>query len=153
MRSKTQKPRVVVGGTFDLIHPGHLYFLKRAREFGRLIVVVARDKNVERIKKHKPVIPERQRLAVVKGIRFVDEAVLGNESDDLLDIMKELRPDIIVLGPDQVFSEEEMQSRLRSQGLNVEIIRINEVCDEYQLCHTQKIIEEILNRRREYANR
>lgn len=153
MKPKTQKPRVVVGGTFDIIHPGHLYFFKRAREFGRLIVIVARDKNVERIKKHKPVIPEKQRLAVVKGLRLVDEAVLGNESDDLLDIMKELKPDIIVLGPDQVFIEKDIQSRLRSRGLNVKIIRIDEVCDEYQLCHTQEIIKRILKRGRELANR
>lgn len=153
MESGTKKQRVVVGGTFDLIHPGHLYFLKKAREFGKLIVIVARDKNVERIKRHKPVIPERQRLAVVKGLKYVDEAILGSESDDLLEIMKELKPDIIVLGPDQVFSEEDVQNELRSQGLNVKIVRIDKVCDEHPLCHTQKIIKKILNKERKYPNR
>lgn len=153
MELGTQKQRVVVGGTFDLIHPGHLYFLKKASEFGKLTVIVARDKNVERIKKHKPVIPEEQRLAVVRGLKYVDEAVLGSESDDLLEIMKELKPDMIILGPDQVFSEEEVQNELRNQGLDVKIFRVDEVCDDHQLCHTQKIIKKILNRGRKYPNR
>ena len=153
MELGTQKQKVVVGGTFDLIHPGHLYFLRKASEFGKLIVIVARDKNVERIKRHKPVIPEEQRLAVVKGLKYVDEAVLGNESDDLLEIMKELKPDMIVLGPDQVFSEEEVQNELRSRGLSVKIVRIDEGCAEHQLCHTQKIIKKILKRGRKYPNR
>ena len=149
MELGTKKQRVVVGGTFDLIHPGHLYFLKKASEFGRLIVIVARDKNVERIKRHKPVIPEEQRLAVVRGLKYVEEAVLGSESDNLLEIMKELKPDIIVLGPDQVFSEEQIQNELRNQGLNVKVVRIDEGCDEHKLCHTQMIIKKILNSGRE----
>ncbi|MFX1352296.1 MAG: FAD synthase, partial [Promethearchaeota archaeon] len=69
------------------------------------------------------------------------------------EIMKELKPDIIVLGPDQVFSEEDVQNELRSQGLNVKIVRIDKVCDEHPLCHTQKIIKKILNKKRKYPNR
>lgn len=149
MELGTQEQRVVVGGTFDLIHPGHLYFLKKASGFGKLIVIVARDKNVERIKGHKPVIPEKQRLAVVRGLKHVEKAVLGSESDDLLEIMKELKPDVIVLGPDQVFSEKEVQKELRSLGLNVKVVRIDEGCKEHKLCHTQKIIKKILNSGRE----
>jgi len=69
-------------GTFDLIHPGHGYYLEESKKVGgknaRLIVVVARDSTV-RSKKRFPVVDEKQRLEVIKMIKSVDEAYLGDE--------------------------------------------------------------------------
>ncbi|MEM2588044.1 MAG: adenylyltransferase/cytidyltransferase family protein, partial [Candidatus Bathyarchaeia archaeon] len=65
-----KKGKVVLAeGTFDLLHYGHVYYLTNAKKAGgegsKLVVVVARDKTVERLKGWKPVIPEGQRKAIV----------------------------------------------------------------------------------------
>ncbi len=95
------KRRVVATGTFDIIHPGHITFLREAKKLGdELIVIVAREKNVRH--KPKPVVPEEQRRKVVEAIKYVDKAILGDEEDMFRPIM-ELKPDVIVLGHDQHF--------------------------------------------------
>ncbi|MHA1753950.1 MAG: adenylyltransferase/cytidyltransferase family protein [Candidatus Odinarchaeia archaeon] len=142
-----KRKTVLIGGTFDIIHGGHLYLMKKASKFGDLIVVVARDENVKKIKGHFPIIPEEQRLAVVKGLKYVKKAVLGKKGGDFLQIVKELKPDYLILGPDQKFSEEELTNKLHNMGLQIKIMRIPEYLDKYDLCRTSKIIEKIL---REY---
>jgi FAD synthetase len=150
MARKNQDKRkitVLIGGTFDIIHGGHLYLIKKASKFGDLIVIVARDENVKKIKGHPPIIPEAQRLTVVKGLKFVKKAVLGKRGGDFLKIVKEINPTYLVLGPDQDFSEGDLEKRLTEFGLNTKVIRIPEYLDNYDLCRTSKIIEKIL---REY---
>lgn len=142
----TKPPRrtVLIGGTFDIIHGGHIYLMEKASKFGDLIVIVARDENVKRIKGHSPIIPEEQRLAVVQGIRYVKKAVLGKSGTDLLEIVKEINPDYLILGPDQNFSEDELGSRVQALGLKTRILRIPEHLGKYDLCRTSKIVEKIL---------
>jgi FAD synthetase len=71
---------VMATGTFDIIHPGHGYYLEESKKVGgkdaRLVVVVATDATV-RSKKRIPVVDEKQRLEVVKMMKPVDEAYLG----------------------------------------------------------------------------
>ncbi|MBD3313634.1 adenylyltransferase/cytidyltransferase family protein [Candidatus Woesearchaeota archaeon] len=102
MIDKTSKTALF--GTFDIIHPGHLHFFQQARESAcpdsRLVVVVARDSNVEKEKGKAPKHDEQERLAKVKELDIVDEAVLGSEKIDF-SIIDEIRPDIIALGYDQ----------------------------------------------------
>ncbi len=110
-----EQAKVFLAGTFDIIHPGHIELFKWASSFGRLYVVIARDVNVQRNKGRKPVLPERVRLKIVQSIRYVYEARLGDE-EDIFKPIEEIRPDIIVLGPDQTISEallgKELESRL-----------------------------------------
>ncbi|MEM4647670.1 MAG: DUF357 domain-containing protein, partial [Candidatus Nezhaarchaeales archaeon] len=87
-----KRKRVMVAGVFDIIHPGHIYLISKAAELGDVVVVVARDSTVERLKGRRPVVPEDQRLEVVKNIKGVSEAVLGNEGEDMLKIVEELKP-------------------------------------------------------------
>ncbi|MEM4472330.1 MAG: adenylyltransferase/cytidyltransferase family protein [Archaeoglobaceae archaeon] len=135
--------RVVATGTFDIIHPGHIKFLEEAKKLGdELIVIVAREKNVKH--KPKPVIPEEQRRRVVEAIKFVDKAILGDENDIFKPIM-ELKPDVIVLGYDQHFSEEWLREELRKRNLNCEVVRIN-VKEDCELCSSHKIIERIIEK-------
>lgn len=98
-----QHVTVLVFGTFDLFHPGHEYFLTEAKKHGtRLVVVVARDANVERIKGRRPQQDERARLSRVQQYDAVDEARLGYEAwSQHLTILDEVRPDVICLGYDQ----------------------------------------------------
>ena len=102
--------RVLVGGTFEILHPGHIEFLKRASSLGKLYVVVARDSTVERLKGKRPILDEGSRLKVVSSLRYVYEAFLGSERD-IMDSVERVKPDIIFLGPDQAFDEEELALR------------------------------------------
>lgn len=114
---------VVATGAFTILHPGHILYLEEAKKLGdRLIVIVARDSMVERRKNHR-FVPEDQRLAVVKALKAVDEAILGDEEDIFKPIM-EIKPDIIALGHDQEFDEKKLQEELRKRGLQTKVIRI-----------------------------
>ena len=132
--------RVVATGTFDIIHPGHIRFLKEAKKLGdELIVIVAREKNVRH--KPKPIIPEEQRRRVVEGIKYVDKAILGDEHDMFKPIM-ELKPDIIVLGHDQHFNERWLEEELKKRGLNTRVVRIK-AKEECEFCSSTKIIKRV----------
>ena len=114
--------RVLATGTFDIIHPGHIYFLEQARALGdELWVIVARDSTVRH--KPTPVIPERQRLAMVSALRVVDHAVLGDEKDMLAPVER-IRPDVIALGHDQYFDEDELRHQLAERGIRARVARI-----------------------------
>jgi FAD synthetase len=94
--------KVLVFGTFDLFHKGHEYFLCKARLQGdKLIVVVARDRNVEKFKKRKPVEPELERLKCIKSLPYVDQAILGTPDHSYMKIINKIKPNIICLGYDQ----------------------------------------------------
>ncbi len=93
--------RVVVFGVFDLLHPGHLYFLQQAKKCGDyLTVVVTRDARVQAEKKRKPVFNERERLQMISALQVVDHAVLGDKVGEWT-ILKKLKPDVVCVGHDQ----------------------------------------------------
>ncbi|MFP3190457.1 MAG: adenylyltransferase/cytidyltransferase family protein [Thermoproteota archaeon] len=135
--------RVMVAGSFEILHPGHVYLLKEAKKLGRVIVVVSSDYNFERFKKRKPIIGENQRLEMVRSLKFVDEAIIGNPIDNIFEIILKIRPDILLLGPDQHINEEELKNFLRNNGLNTEIRRLSKRL-EGELYSSSKIIEKII---------
>ena len=138
--------KVVATGVFAIIHPGHILYLKEARKLGdELTVIVARDCMVE--KRKKPIVPENQRLSVVKALRVVDKAILGDEEDIYKPIM-ELAPDIIALGKDQDFNEKEIKSELEKRGLETKVVRIKKYW-EGELYSTRRIIERMKKEVRE----
>ena len=93
--------RVVVFGVFDILHPGHLYFLQEAKKYGDyLTVVVTRDARVRAEKVHRPVFSERERLKMVSALRWVDEALLGDRIGEWK-ILKRLEVNVLCLGYDQ----------------------------------------------------
>jgi FAD synthetase len=98
---KVRPQKVMVFGTFDGLHQGHLNLFTQARKYGNyLIVVVARDVNVLKIKGHEPRKSERQRLKDVSDVELVSLAVLGNIKDPYA-VIRRYRPSIIALGYDQ----------------------------------------------------
>ena len=106
--------RVVATGTFDLLHPGHLYYLDESRSLGdELVVIVARDANVRH--KPKPVINEDQRLKMVAALKPVDYAVLG-DLHDMFRPIREIKPAIITIGFNQHFDEEKIVGDLLTRG-------------------------------------
>ena len=85
------RKKVLVFGTFDLLHPGHRFFLEEARKLGGLWVVVARDSTVEKAKGRKPVRSESERLEDVRSSGLACKVLLGNEGDKYK-IIEEIKP-------------------------------------------------------------
>lgn len=134
--------RVMATGVFDLLHPGHLHFLESAKRLGdELVVVVATDVMVRR-RKHEPVTPQEMRRQMVAALKPVDRALIGHE-DDIYKTVEEVRPDIIALGYDQSFREEEIQRELLRRGLHVRIVRLSKDQSGYDLDGTRKIISKV----------
>lgn len=147
-----KKPlRVVIAGTWDLIHPGHIWLMNQAKERGYLTVIVARDSTSKRLKGRRPVVPEEQRLAVVKALKPVDEATLGEENHDILKIVERLKPDLILLGPDQHYDPAAMKADLKRRGLKTKVERIKEVYEDTRLNSSTLIILEAAKVRKEMA--
>jgi FAD synthetase len=133
--------RVVATGVFTILHPGHILYLEEARKLGdELIVILARDRMVEK-RKFNRFIPERQRLEVVRALRMVDRAILGDEEDMFKPII-ELKPDVIALGKDQDFKREELEKELRRRGLETKVVRIKKYWDN-GLHSTSEIVSRI----------
>ncbi|MFW9930623.1 MAG: diphthine synthase, partial [Candidatus Thorarchaeota archaeon] len=125
--SSIGKKKIVVTGSFDIIHPGHLQFLREAKnQFinSELIVVVARDSSIRELKSHDPVIKEDTRLELVQSLKCVDKAILGNEGPDKIKIIEDLKPDLIVLGYDQWISVEKLETELKKRNLVSKVIRL-----------------------------
>lgn len=124
--------RVLVFGTFDIIHPAHVIFLKEARklgeEGGELIVVVALDSSVVKEKGKPPIFSAEERRFLVQALKPVNQAYLGYE-DDRLRIIEELKPDLIALGYDQKVDESILKKELARRGVDVEIIRLKRYGD------------------------
>lgn len=139
---------IACGGVFDILHPGHGFILEKAKELGDILVaIIARDSTVKRMKRI-PVVPENQRVEMVNYLKPVDIAILGQEGN-FLDIIKEIKPDIIALGPDQSHNKDRIKKDLEERGLNVDIKRI----EEYRECplhSTKDILQKIIEL--EYPN-
>lgn len=92
---------VIVFGVFDLLHPGHLYFLQQAKKHGsHLTVIIARDERVIQEKRHKPFFSAEERLKLVGALKIVDRVMLGDKGGEWR-IIKKLRPDVVCVGYDQ----------------------------------------------------
>ena len=119
--------RVMVFGTFDMIHEGHEDLFRQARALAanpHLIVSVARDKVAERIKGMRPRNAEKARRTAVARHELVGEAVLGDEADYIRHIRANM-PDIIALGYDQEGEfVENLEKDLKKAGMKTRVVRL-----------------------------
>jgi FAD synthetase len=113
--------KVLVFGTFDVLHRGHLDFFRQAREYGKVVAVVARDSTVLKVKGKPPLHGEEERLLKVQGI--VGTAMLGR-TDDMYRIIEDVKPDIICLGYDQVSFTKDLKKELKRRALEVKVLRL-----------------------------
>lgn len=135
--------RVMATGVFDLLHPGHLYFLSEARKLGdELVVVVARDQTARR-RKHTPYVPEHIRREMVEALKPVDRAILGSATD-IYSTVTEVRPDIIALGYDQDFDPNEVETEVRRRGVAAKVVRLGPL--PHDEIATRRIVARILER-------
>jgi FAD synthetase len=133
--------KVMASGVFDIVHTGHISYLQQAKALGdELIVVVACDETVRK-NKHEPITPEKMRVHIVESLKPVDKAILGR-GGDIFGVVKEISPDIIVLGFDQTFREDDLKKRLAEEGLgHIKVIRAAQYAED--LTATRRIIEKI----------
>jgi FAD synthetase len=101
MAKKANKPCVLVFGTFDGIHEGHMHFLKEASKLGDLTVSVSSDENVITLKKHEPVFKASLRKRKVLELKITDSVIIGEKGVETWNHLKKIKPDIIALGYDQ----------------------------------------------------
>jgi FAD synthetase len=119
---------VLTSGAFDLLHYGHIRLLEEAKKLGgrdaRLVVIIARDETVKKLKGRPPVIPEDQRRALVEALKVVDEVLLGYEDLDMATVIDKVNPDIIAVGYDQDDIERMAKEAIEKRGLDIEVKKI-----------------------------
>ena len=102
---KTDNPprrRVFVSGCYDMLHSGHVAFFKAAAQYGDLYVGIGSDATIEQLKNRKTVYSERERLYMVKAIRYVTDAYInpGSGLMDFVETVERVKPDIFVVNSD-----------------------------------------------------
>ena len=118
------KKIVLAGGVFDIIHPGHIHTLTAAKALGDVLVVaIATDKTAQKMKKMQPLHNQELRCELVSSLSMVDEAIVGHEKD-IFETVKEVKPDIIALGYDQIHQEKFISDGCKRISLDVEIVRL-----------------------------
>ena len=117
----------MVFGTFDMVHEGHVDFFRQARALAPkpyLIVSVARDAVVTRIKGAKPRRTEKERHELLERNTLVDEVILGQE-EGYIEHIEAARPDVIALGYDQTGEfVDRLERDLTNAGLKANVVRL-----------------------------
>lgn len=117
-QEKNQK--VMLFGTFDILHKGHVYFINEAAKYAeQIVIVLARDCNVERLKNKLPLQTEEERLISVQ-IAFAFAKVVLGDLENFYRPIQDFQPDVIALGYDQKANETEIQTLFPK----IKIIRI-----------------------------
>lgn len=108
--------KVLAGGRFNRIHPGHDYFLKKAKSFGDyLVVVIAHDAHNAHGK-----TPMQQRKESVEKLGIADKVIIGHP-DSFAEVISEEKPDVIVLGYDQKLPEGIAETK------KIKVVRIEKI--------------------------
>ncbi|MEO5635070.1 MAG: adenylyltransferase/cytidyltransferase family protein, partial [Candidatus Paceibacterota bacterium] len=126
MSDRKLQTKIMAFGTFDGLHPGHLDFFKQARKLAKnpyLIVSIARDKNVKKIKGRHSFLDERKRKKLIERCNIVDKVVYGGVSKHIPHIIKE-SPDVIALGYDQRAYIKNLKRDLSLAGKKVKVVRL-----------------------------
>ncbi len=115
--------KVFVSGCYDLLHSGHVEFFRQASQYGDLYVGIGSDKTIRHLKGHKTLYSERERLFMVRAIRYVKEAYI-NAGDGFLDFLPTLdivHPDCLVVNEDG--DREEKRQLCRERGMEYIVLK------------------------------
>ncbi len=116
---------VMIGGAFEIIHPGHIHTISEARKLGNtLVVVVATDESVLKNKGREPVTTQEWRVRLVSSLREVDIALPGNKGS-IYDILLRVRPDVVAIGYDQHHDPAEIEKEAARRGLKLVVSRLS----------------------------
>ena len=118
-----ERKKVFVSGCYDLLHSGHVEFFRQASQYGDLYVGIGSDSTIEHLKGHKTLYSERERLFMVRAIRYVKEAYI-NAGDGMLDFLPTLdlvHPDCLVVNEDG--DREEKRQLCRERGMEYIVLQ------------------------------
>jgi D-beta-D-heptose 7-phosphate kinase/D-beta-D-heptose 1-phosphate adenosyltransferase len=129
--------KIVVNGTFDILHPGHVEMLNYARSLGAyLLVLIDSDRRVKELKGNtRPVNNQRDRQFLLKNLKAVNDVWIFDNDKELVEKIKFFTPDIMVKGSDYI----------NAPIIGQEFVKRIEFYDRTDHS-TTKIIEHIINR-------
>ncbi len=112
-----------MSGCYDLLHSGHVEFFRQAARYGDLYVGIGSDATILEYKHHHTVYPEKERLFMVKAIRYVKDAFINSGSGimDFVPTVEALRPDVFVVNEDG--STPEKEAFCREHGIEYIVLR------------------------------
>ena len=140
--------RVLITGCFDILHPGHLFLLQEGAKLGEVYVIIARDATVAKYKQQLPTISQEQRLEMIRAIKYVTYATIGEENGKYLAKAISLKPDSILLGPNQRISESFLVEELQKLNADhIQVKRLEKFNDDFPLTSSSKIKEKIIAQR------
>ena len=120
--------KVLATGVFNILQPGHLFYLKESKKLGdELDVIVSSDKIAKTIVK-KRVLPQEQRSEMVEALKPVDKVYVGDD-EDIFKLLPVIKPDVIALGHDQDVDEKWLADKLLMRGITSKIMRIRKTVD------------------------
>ncbi len=136
---------VMIFGTFDILHHGHLHLFQQVRKYGdRVITIVARDTTVEKIKGHAAFHNEKERKAFLDHIDLIDKAILGDRRD-VYKVIQTVKPDVICLGYDQETFVDALEEKIKEFDLQTKIIRLKPYKHErYKTSKVKKYLDTII---------
>ena len=112
--------KVLVFGTFDIVHPGHLYFLREAKKHGDyLTVVVTPSSVVKKLKGGAPIFNDRERVSAVVMAAIADRVVIGDRMLSSFSVIRKHKPDAICLGYDQKWLLRELKEFIAREELSI----------------------------------
>ena len=93
---------VMVNGTFDVLHPGHVALLNTARSYGDcLVVAIDTDRRVKELKgQQRPINNQTDRRIMLSALKAVDIVEFFDSTEDLIRLMERYKPDVYVKGSD-----------------------------------------------------
>ena len=103
---KKQQRVVFSNGCFDILHIGHVRYLKKAKTYGDILVVgVNSDSSVKKIKgRNRPIIPVRERVEILSALYFIDYLIIFSQTTPIK-VIEALKPDVLVKGSDYKINE------------------------------------------------
>jgi rfaE bifunctional protein nucleotidyltransferase chain/domain len=131
--------RVVVNGSFDILHVGHLKLLQYARSFPNsyVLVLIDTDRRIKELKGiTRPINNEFERRTMLLSLKFVDRVETFDTDNDLISLIRDFDPDIMVKGSDY-------QSKFIIGSEHCKEIKFYDRIDDYS---TTKKIQNIINR-------
>lgn len=135
--------KVLVAGTFDLLHLGHMRYLERCAELGNVIVALSTDKNAER--KRRPILHHAERRAILRMLPWV-YAIISKDVPSLRPFIRQEKPDVVTYGSDWERTAWLNENKIDSYYLDTQAFRLVEIPNE-GIQSTTEIIERIRDAR------
>ena len=125
LQKKSNKKVVFTNGCFDILHPGHIHLLRKAKLLGDILIVgLNSDKSVKILKgNNRPINKELDRIKLLSSLRYIDYVTVFNEETPL-NLIKQIIPNVLVKGSDYDSKNVVGAEFVIENGGTVEIIKL-----------------------------